>query len=390
MNKAQTQRDTKHTDKPGESAQPQVQGAGVLGSVLSLQQMIGNQAVQGLLTGHEPPASPGWLQTKLVAPRSGTPDISREDDPETIAREHTETGMNLFNAGNYEEAIAHFERARQVPTLAPRVYARIILNLGMCNFRLQRFATAIHYLEQAQTMDISEEQLANVEATLEQARAGTSADAERILDREDADIPAATGDAAGDEARAQALFQQADELFTAGQFRQALILFEQVREMESQPEHVRNTMIFNIAECNLRLGRAATAISYLEDYLRTPGANRSRVIELLTASQEAAGTLTSDEQMQMVFRLGREAHNAGQYADAVRLYQLVIDNPAVEARVAAEMHYNLGLSLFEMGRYEEALTHFQEYAAFNPAHAEVQAHIAECESHIGTAVPEAE
>lgn len=352
---------------------------GLSTSVLRLQHLIGNQAVQGLLNRHT-----------LVAPRAGTPDISRTDDPVAMAREHYEEGQRLFNAGQYAAAITRFERARQVPSLSDDIYRDLIWNLAVANSRLERFATSVFYLEQYLTMGISEADRTAAESLLQQMRAGTAEDADRILEREGADIPAATGDAAADTARAAELYTQAFSLYDTGQYRQALIIFEQVREMPDVSEEIRRDTIFNIARCNMQLRRAATAIPYLEEYLRMPGASRSEAVALLTESQEAAGAMTSAEQARLVYRLADEAYTAGQHREAERLFRLLLNNPVLEPNVLADIHYNLGASLFHLARYEEALTEFQAYAAAHPDDAEVQTRIEECQQRIGAATPEAE
>jgi tetratricopeptide (TPR) repeat protein len=393
MSKAHDKAEAKpvHRHKP-DHAQPVLTDAaasfGLPGTVLRLQNMIGNQAVQGLLNRKE--AVPSGPQGIRVALRSGTPDISREDDPVAMAREHYEEGERLFNAGSYAAAITRFERARQVPSLGDEVYRDLIWNLAVANSELERFASAVFYLEQYLTMGISEADRTAAESMLQEMRAGTAEDAEGILEREGADVPAATGDAAADTARAEQLYTQAFSLFAEGQFRQALIIFEQVREMPDMSEDIRRDTIFNIARCNMELRRAATAIPCLEEYLRMPGASHAEAIALLTESQEAAGAMTSTEQARLVYRLADEAYNAGQHREAERLFRIILNNPVLDANTLADIHYNLGETLFLQGRYDEALTEFQAYTALHPDDAEVLARIEECQRRIGAAVPEAE
>ena len=378
MDKVSSKSDAKQTGRSKQAAIDSVAAVGTYGGVQRLQQTIGNQAVLGL------------LNRKELAPRSGTPDISREDDPAEIASQHFEEGARLFNAGQYAAAIPRFERARQVPTLDAETYTMLMWNLAICNFRLERFATAVFYFEQYLGAGISEADRIAAENYLQQARAGTAEDADRILEREDADIPAATGDAAADTARASALFDQAASLYMDGQYRQAIIIFEQVREMPDVSEEVRRDVIFNIARCNIRLRRAATAIPYLEQYLHMPGASRAEAVALLTESQEEAGAMTSTEQARMIYSLANEAYMAGEYREAERLFQLILSNPSVDTSSMADIRYNLGMAQLRQGRHADALSHFQAYAAEHPDAADVQERIAECEAAIGAAVAEVE
>jgi outer membrane protein assembly factor BamD (BamD/ComL family) len=388
MDRTHGKREANRTPKSGKPEPAQTESLGLYGPVLRLQQVIGNQAVQGLL--NQRAVIPVGANRMHIAARSGTPDISREDDPAAMARQHFEEGAQLYSAGQYAAAIPRFERARQVPTLDAETYTRLIWNLAMCNFRLERFATAVFYFEQYLSRGVSEADRVAAENYLNQARAGTAGDAERILEREDADVPAATGDAAADATRARALFDQAATLYEAGQYRQAIIIFEQLREMPDMPEEVRRDTIFNIARCNMRLNRFATAIPYLEQYLQMPGASRAEAVALLTESQEAAGALTSAEQARLIYRLATEAYRASQYREAERLFQLMLANPSLETSSMADIRYNLGMALLRQGRHADALPHFQAYAAEHPEAADVQERIAECEAAIGAAVPAAE
>lgn len=382
MDKISSKPAAKQTNRSNQPDQAPI-NKGTYGGVLRLQQTIGNQAVLGLLNRKE--AQPSGIH---ITQGSHTPDISREDDPVAMARQHFEDGQADYMAQRYDSAIRHFERARQVPTLDAEIYTQLIWNLAMCNFQLERYATAVYYYEMYLSRGVSEADRLAAEGYLEQARTGTADDAERILEREDASIPAATGDATADAARAEALFDQAVALYMDSQYRQAIIIFEQVREMPDIAEAVRRDVTFNIARCNMRLRRAATAIPYLEEYLRMPGASRAEAVALLTESQEAAGAMTSGEQAQMVYRLANEAYIAGDYREAERLFQLILSNPSVDTTAMTDIRYNLGMALLRQGRHADALPHFQAYAAEHPDAADVQERIAECEAAIGAAVAE--
>ena len=78
------------------------------------------------------------------------------------ARELYEQGKREYAAGNYEKALALFERARQVPGLPNRRVPELLVNIGLVNKRLGRFATAITYFEQCIAHPNSDDALTEV------------------------------------------------------------------------------------------------------------------------------------------------------------------------------------------------------------------------------------
>jgi Tfp pilus assembly protein PilF len=63
------------------------------------------------------------------------------------------------------------------------------------------------------------------------------------------------------------------DLYQRGQYRQAILLFEQLRHAPGVPDSAKLAMLFDIGMCNLKLNRYATAIIYFEQYLAMPGAD---------------------------------------------------------------------------------------------------------------------
>ncbi|HLV35748.1 MAG TPA: tetratricopeptide repeat protein [Spirillospora sp.] len=345
--------------------------------VLNLQKLIGNQAVQRLF---RPGTADSQMTVPRIAPlRTSTPHISREEENVEAAREHFEEGQRLFRAGRYQAAIIRLERARQIPGLDADIYTTLLYNLGVCNLRLERFATAVNYFEQYLARPGADAE--EVEPLLEQARQGTAADAETIMNRQGGSLPPPSSDPAAQADSARTLFEQAAALYEAGQYRQAIIIFEQVREMEitDNAEAIRAACLFNIGRCNVRLGRHATAIIYLEQYIDVAPseADRQEAEAMLVEAQENAGALTSVEQAQMMFRMADRAYSAGDYATALHRFNTLLGIRGLDETTRSQIEYNIGMCYIRLGRAAEARPYLERYLAAHPDDSEAQARLDE-------------
>ncbi len=359
-----------HDSKDSEPAlQPAVDPR--YGNILNLQSLIGNQAVQRLVKASPLPIIP--------TARASTPDISRDDENIEAARDHFEAGQRLFRAGQYAAAITRLERARQIPGLSDDTYSTLLFDLGISNLRLERFATAVTYFEQYLERPGANRE--EVEPLLEQARQGTATDAETILEREGGSLPAPSSDPDAQTDAARTLFEQAAALYAAGQYRQAIIIFEQVREMEISEggEEIHTACNFNIGRSNFRLRRYSTAIIYLEQYIDNApsAADRDEAQSMLTEAQEHAGALTSLEQASMMMRLGDQAYQAGEYATALQRFKTLLEVRGLDEDTRSQIQYNVGMCYFRLGRPEDARGAFSAYLATHPGDSEAQARLDE-------------
>jgi tetratricopeptide (TPR) repeat protein len=242
-----------------------------------LQQTAGNAAVDRFLSGRTTTpgsrdGSQGTAVQRQQRRRSATGESSAATEPlPDRLRELFEQAVGLFQAGRQRQAIIAFERVRQTPGVPAEVRRDSLYNIGMANLRLGRFATAVIYFE-----EYLRAEGANVEdghARLAEAQRG-------------AGVPAA-GEPSPD--RLRQLFEQAAGFFQAGQYRQAIITFERVRQTAGVPAEVRRDSVYNIGMANLRLSRFATALIYFEEYLRTGGANVEDGHVRLAEAQRGAG-----------------------------------------------------------------------------------------------------
>ncbi|HEY7268835.1 MAG TPA: DUF4157 domain-containing protein, partial [Dehalococcoidia bacterium] len=68
--------------------------------------------------------------------------------PVDQVKQMLQQGSALFSRGEIGEAIAAFEQLRQSPGVPDEVRAACVYNIGLCNLKAKRFATALFYFEQ--------------------------------------------------------------------------------------------------------------------------------------------------------------------------------------------------------------------------------------------------
>ena len=261
--------------------------------VLALQRTVGNKTVSDL------------LDQNITDTTNATSPILRVDEEEVgggegpsaggeeRARELFQEGSELVRQGQLHQAIIRFERARQADPSLRNTY----WNIAECNLTLGRNATAIIYYEQYMAMPGAEVEAAQERLREARRLAGVAEDTPvtpQTAEEPDGDVPGVgvseepgeeAAPTAEGEARARELFREGSELVRQGQLRQAIIRFERARQADPS---LRNTY-WNIAECNMTLGRNATAIIYYEHYMSMPGADTAAAQERLREVRELAG-----------------------------------------------------------------------------------------------------
>lgn len=270
-----------------------------------------------------------------------------------------------------------FERARHMPGLEDSVYAYIVWNLGMLNRDEERWATAVMYFEEYATMSGGDAEEA--QPLIDECRAGTRGDAESVAARgevplaTDADLTTSEGADA-----ASATWDHATALAQQGRYRQAIILYEQLREQSSDQfvGDVQASAEYNIGIANQQLGRHEAAILCFQRYLRmeTDEAELAVARERLRASRSAVGALSPTGQAQMLYRSMHEAKEAGDWATVLRFCELVVDldvgedirNPAL---------WNMAIAYWHLGRSAMARFTLEQYCAAEPDDEEAAAEL---------------
>lgn len=278
----------------------------------TLQRSHGNQYVQGLVARQEggagaaAPAAPSLERARELFHRAmdlyvrrryqqaidlfqrvsempGIPDEVRTACMYNVGRTLWEQGRDFFHGRQYARAIIRFERLRQLgmPGVGAKIADELVWNIAVCNNKLRRYNTAIVYLEEYRDMSgVSAEHRASAEALLVKVK--------RL-----AGIPLEEGPAPVE--RQKEMFLKAEDLYVRGQFRQAIVRFERVRQLPGISADVARDCLWNIGVCNLRLRRFATAIIYFEKYKRMSGADLAGANAHLREAKIGAGILVEEQ-----------------------------------------------------------------------------------------------
>jgi tetratricopeptide (TPR) repeat protein len=255
------------------------------------------------------------------------------------ARKTFEEAQHFVNAGDYRRAIVRFEMVRQ--DLGPDMDSALWWNLGLCNWRLDRFATAAFCYERfLSSPGISEEDQRKADAILRALRRKMGAEAEDGFDLE----------------RARDRFYQAQEQYEAGQYRAAIILWERLR---AQPGFAHPELLWNIARCNLKLERWATAGMYLDE----------------TWTDHPATT----EEIEEVYDFGDRLYKRGMFRQALILFKVIERHVPMEevAGEACAFRFNVAQCNRMLGRNAAATEDYQRVLEFPGIPAELRAEVQE-------------
>lgn len=322
--------------------------------MMRMHEGVGNSAISQLLSTSQPSS----LEVTVA------PVVQRTSENVEHSAEHFSIGAQHFQAGRYRQAAQSFERARQTPGLTTDTHGAILYDLALCNMRLERWATAVMYLEQYLSISGADREAG--EAQLELARAGTSGDASDISEREGIPAEAADADPGSQIAHLRQIWEAAGAQFVAGRFRQSIILFEKARQLSDG--QFESEAVYNIGKANLRLRRFSTAIIYFEQAhdLATSDEDRADVHELLNEARRSAGALTGQEQAQMMYGLAQEAHSAGDYEAALRRFRELLSVRGVAPDILNVTYYNLASLYLQLGQSEQARHYIDLYLAASP------------------------
>ncbi|KXK25452.1 MAG: Photosystem I assembly protein Ycf3 [Chloroflexi bacterium OLB15] len=165
-----------------------------------------------------------------------------------------ETAQRLYSEGDYASAAIWFTRALE--TLPPERQPLIYYNLGQCNYMLKRYVPALSYYEQF--LDMASLDPVTTKGYVEKAkkrRADMSAEIYVNMDTAGNVIEI-------DQEEARDTFVDAAQKFAEKRYTEAMDLYMKVNQAHfggSSPD-----MLYNIAQCNRKLGRSATAIHFYQ------------------------------------------------------------------------------------------------------------------------------
>jgi tetratricopeptide (TPR) repeat protein len=273
-----------------------------------------------------------------------------------------EQGVAKYQAGRYEEAMVLFEQARNNTFVAEHLQVKAVVNLGLCNKRLGRYATALRCFETYLGLPGAKATKGVYLANQMRRKLGLS--------------PSKAGKAVMPEQRAKKLLRAANKLARRRKYRQAIISYERLVHQPGVGEAVTTPATINIGICNYRLGRYATANLYFQQYLKLPYARLKKGAYYLALTQgklglgpeaaagkeKAAGVPSVDgKQAEAQFKKGVAKYKAGQHAVAIVLFEQARNNKLLAERLRVKAVFNLGLCSKRLRRYATAMRYFETY-----------------------------
>jgi tetratricopeptide (TPR) repeat protein len=304
--------------------------------------------------------------------------LARQETPTaeaaTRSQELNAEAQRHYAREDYREALALWERARETAGLSPRQESEFLFNIGMCNLRLERFATAIFFFEHYVEDPDANRQLG--EQRLDEARRG-----------------AGVVVGAGSEGNARRLHERARQAYADNEFARALVLWERGRQQPGLGEEQLTSFLFNIGMCNLMLERYGSAVAVFEEYLESPHADRETGENRLHRARAGVGAAEAaedapaepgDEPGEALFREGQRLFDAEDYPEAIAVWERARETAAATGVVNSGFLFNIGLANMRLERFATAIFFFEEYLeAPGPNADQAREHLAEARSEIG-------
>jgi len=214
-----------------------------------------------------------------------------------------------------------------------------------------------------------------------------------------------------DKEEGKRLFNQAKEFYENGQYRQAIIHFERLRQMPGISEEIKRPLLYNIGVSNIRLRRFATAIFYLEQYISIPGADvelaRAHLQEAKSGLGISPGETTTDvestsetapstseetfdkEEARELFTRAQAFYQVGQYRQAIIHFERCRQISGMPASAKRDMLYNIGVSNLRLRRFATAIFYFEQYLSMPGADEEsAREHLQEAQRGAGISTGE--
>ena len=300
--------------------------------------------------------------------------LARQGDPR--GRQLHAQAQRFYDDGNFREALAVWERAREVGGATELQSASLMFNIGMANLRLERFGTAIFFFEEYLQAPGADLELGR--DRLGRARRG-----------------AGVVEGAGSVGNARSLHRRARQAYDDNQFARALVLWERGRQQPGLDEEQRTSFLFNIGMCNLLLERYGSAVAVFEEYLESPHANRELGETRLHRARAGVGAAEAAEDVpaepgdvpgEALFREGQRLFDAEDYPEAIAVWERARETTGATGEVNSGFLFNIGLANMRLERFATAIFFFEEYLEDPGAHADrAREYLQEARSEIGVA-----
>jgi len=181
-------------------------------------------------------------------------------------RERFDRASAAYGSGDYSTALRIFTQMIEQDEFDSESQAQIRWNMAMCNYRMNRYATALYLFLQIQNeSSIRGDELRSHVADC-RAHLNIATDANGDL------IPLSIDESAS-------LFEQGNTAYTNGDYIAAARHFTRIYDAGGLDATSRAQMAFNIGQCQYRLGRYAAAIPYYQEALTDSAIARAPVAQ---------------------------------------------------------------------------------------------------------------
>jgi Tfp pilus assembly protein PilF len=274
-----------------------------------------------------------------------------------------EQGQEAYASGRYEEAIRQFEAAMGAPGLSTEDLADLVWNMALCRARMGDEHGAM-----TDAMTYGQYQLAHQTELVLAIRSIIHGPSEEERGSVEAGMPQTA-----DEARSA--FQQGQEAYASGRYEEAIRQFEAAMGAPDLGTEGMADLIWNMALCRAHLGDEDGAMTDAMTYGQYGPAHQDDLIRAITSiihgsAQEEAGGVAgmpqTDEEARAEFELGREAHDSGRYAEALRHFEAAIGAPGLDPSRMPDLIWNTALARARLGDQDGAMTDAMTYGEYRP------------------------
>lgn len=302
-------------------------------------------------------------------------------------------GAQAYQEGNYSAALERFQQVLDMPGLDANVYSCMLWNMARCHQRLGNREAAVEslraYLAQPDISDDDRDQAERLIAEIGGAESASSVTGAVETEEGGAAGAAAETPAPAEEAplptepiaRGRALYERGAQAYAAGNYAEALTLFNQVMEMGGLGPRTYATMFWNLARAYQRLGNRQMALTMVRGFLGQEGlsaedrADGAALLRELTGETAAAAEAPE--------RLGERAESAGAAPAEPAESQPLPSDPTARGQAL----YAQGAQQYAAGRYAEALALFNQVLAIpglgQPTYATMLWNVARCHQQLG-------
>jgi tetratricopeptide (TPR) repeat protein len=160
-------------------------------------------------------------------------------------------------------------------------------------------------------------------------------------------------------------FSEAQALYNAGRYPQAIVAFQRIRSLPGIGESVERDCLWMMGLADLRLGRHATAILLFEHYMTMDGADVAGAEARLQQAREAVGygdESEGREQLERRFDAALGLFERGRHRQALVAFERIRGHPDATPELERDCLYNTAMTLLHLQRYASAIPFFEAYA----------------------------